>query len=71
MRLLSLLLASLTLTASALAAARSGWRVALIERAPFPRHKVCGDCLNPGVWPVLESLGTAAALRALDNGAGI
>ena len=53
--------------ASALAAARAGWRVALIERAPFPRHKVCGDCLNPGVWPVLESLGTASALRALDH----
>jgi flavin-dependent dehydrogenase len=54
-------------TASALAAARSGWRVALIERAPFPRHKVCGDCLNPGVWPVLESLGIATALRALNH----
>lgn len=54
-------------TASALAAAREGWRVALIERAVFPRHKVCGDCLNPGLWPVLESLGTAAAIRALDH----
>ena len=56
-------------SACALAAARSGWRVALIERAPFPRHKVCGDCLNPSVWPILESLGTASALLALDHAA--
>ena len=56
-------------TACALAAARRGWRVALIERAVFPRHKVCGDCLNPSLWPVLESLGTAAAIRALDHAA--
>lgn len=53
--------------AAALAAARAGWRVALIERSAFPRHKVCGDCLNPGVWPVLESLGAAPAIRALDH----
>lgn len=55
--------------ACALAAARAGWRVALIERAHFPRHKVCGDCLNPSLWPVLESLGTAEAIRALDHAA--
>ena len=53
--------------ACALAAARQGLRVALIERSPFPRHKVCGDCLNPTVWPVLESLGCAPAIRALDH----
>lgn len=53
--------------AAALAAARAGWRVALVERARFPRHKVCGDCLNPSVWPVLEELGTAGAIRALDH----
>jgi len=55
--------------ACALAAARAGLRVALLERAVFPRHKVCGDCLNPSVWPVLESLGTAGAIRALDHAA--
>lgn len=56
-------------TACALAAARAGWRVALIERATFPRHKVCGDCLNPSLWPVLESLGTADAISALPHAA--
>ncbi len=54
-------------TACAIAAARAGWRVALIERAVFPRHKVCGDCLNPSVWPVLASLGLEGAVRALDH----
>ncbi len=53
--------------ACALAAARLGLRVALLERSPFPRHKVCGDCLNPSVWPVLEALGCAPAIRALDH----
>ncbi len=28
--------------------ARAGARVALIDRATFPRHKLCGDTLNPG-----------------------
>lgn len=56
-------------TACAIAAARAGLRVALVERAVFPRHKVCGDCLNPSVWPVLEALGTAPAVRALAHAA--
>lgn len=51
--------------ACALAAARAGLRTAVAERAVFPRHKVCGDCLNPGVWPVLESLGVAEEIRTL------
>lgn len=54
-------------TACAIAAARAGWRVALIERANFPRHKVCGDCLNPSVWPVLRELGVEPAVRDLDH----
>ena len=56
-------------TAAALTAAKAGLSVALIERATFPRHKVCGDCLNPSLWPVLESLGTAEAVRALPHAA--
>lgn len=51
--------------ACALAAARKGLRTALVEREVFPRHKVCGDCLNPSLWPVLEALGVAEAARAL------
>lgn len=37
--------------------AGKGRHVLLVDRAKFPRDKVCGDCLNPSVWPVLERLG--------------
>ncbi len=36
--------------------ARSGRRVLVLEKSTFPRHKVCGDCLNPVAWPILERL---------------
>ena len=45
--------------------ARGGVRVTLLERRKFPRDKVCGDCLNPAAWPVLETLGMAGAVDAL------
>jgi menaquinone-9 beta-reductase len=43
--------------AGALAAAilaRAGARVRLFDRAKFPRHKLCGDTLNPGALAVLR-----------------
>jgi menaquinone-9 beta-reductase len=43
--------------AGALAAAilaRAGVRVRLFDRARFPRHKLCGDTLNPGALGVLQ-----------------
>ena len=43
--------------AGALAAiilARAGRRVRLFDRATFPRHKLCGDTLNPGALAVLQ-----------------
>ena len=55
--------------AAAIAAARRGLRVTLVERAVFPRHKVCGDCLNPDCWPVFEALGVADGVRGLEQGA--
>ena len=45
--------------------AAGGLRTLLLEREKFPRGKVCGDCLNPSAWPVLERLGVADAVRAL------
>jgi flavin-dependent dehydrogenase len=36
--------------------AEAGLSTLLIERAIFPREKVCGDCLNPACWPVLDRL---------------
>ncbi|RYD31904.1 MAG: hypothetical protein EOP86_16900, partial [Verrucomicrobiaceae bacterium] len=49
------------------AAVRAGLRTAIVERVPFPRHKVCGDCFNPSVWPVLASLGVEDAVRSLPH----
>jgi menaquinone-9 beta-reductase len=43
--------------AGALAAiilARAGRRVRVFDRARFPRHKLCGDTLNPGALDVLR-----------------
>jgi flavin-dependent dehydrogenase len=37
--------------------ARGGARVRLIDRARFPRDKLCGDTLNPGALGLLEDLG--------------
>ncbi len=48
--------------------ARAGLRVLLLEREKFPREKVCGDCLNPACWPVLERLEVAASVRGLPHG---
>ncbi|MGH8092084.1 MAG: NAD(P)/FAD-dependent oxidoreductase [Chthoniobacterales bacterium] len=48
--------------------ARAGLRTLALERATFPREKVCGDCLNPTCWPVLERLGVAAEVRAAPHG---
>jgi menaquinone-9 beta-reductase len=38
---------------TALLLARAGARVRVFERATFPRHKLCGDTLNPGAVAVL------------------
>ncbi|MEI9896141.1 MAG: NAD(P)/FAD-dependent oxidoreductase [Chthoniobacter sp.] len=43
--------------------AQAGWRTLLIEKARFPRDKVCGDCVNPACWPVLDRLEVAERVR--------
>jgi flavin-dependent dehydrogenase len=47
--------------------ARAGLHVLVLERAAFPREKVCGDCLNPECWPVLERLGLEDQVRNLPH----
>jgi geranylgeranyl reductase family protein len=47
--------------------ARAGLRTVVLERETFPREKVCGDCLNPSCWPVLERLELAERLRDLPH----
>ena len=48
--------------------AQAGLRVVLLERETFPREKVCGDCLNPSCWPVLQRLKVVEQVRALPHG---
>ena len=48
---------------TALVLARAGWSVALVEKARFPRRKVCGEFVSGPGWAVLEALGVARALE--------
>jgi menaquinone-9 beta-reductase len=49
---------------AALTLARAGVRVRLIDRASFPRDKLCGDTLNPGSLSILDRLGIGAGVRS-------
>jgi flavin-dependent dehydrogenase len=44
---------------TALLLARAGWSVAVVERARFPRRKVCGEFLSAANLPLLRHLGVA------------
>jgi flavin-dependent dehydrogenase len=53
--------------AGALAAtilASAGLRVSVFDRARFPRHKLCGDTLNPGALAVLRRHADVSALMS-------
>ena len=47
--------------------AMAGLETVVLERARFPREKVCGDCLNPSCWPVLDRLGLAQRVWGLPH----
>jgi geranylgeranyl reductase family protein len=47
--------------------ALAGLRTLVLERENFPREKVCGDCLNPSCWPVLQRLGLTQRVRDLPH----
>ena len=49
---------------AAVTLARAGARVRLIDRAVFPRDKLCGDTLNPGSLSLLDRLGVGRDVRA-------
>jgi len=48
---------------AALLLARSGWHVAIVEKAAFPRRKVCGEFVSATTWPLLDALGVGDELR--------
>jgi geranylgeranyl reductase family protein len=39
--------------------ARAGARVSILDRARFPRDKLCGDTVNPGTLALLRALGVS------------
>ncbi len=45
--------------------ARRGLRVLLVDRARFPRSKVCGCCLNPRALATLARIGLGALVETL------
>src|SRR5262245_65867745 len=47
--------------------AMAGLQSLVLDREKFPREKVCGDCLNPSCWPVLERLKLAQRVRDLPH----
>jgi flavin-dependent dehydrogenase len=47
-----------------LIAARAGARVCILDRSSFPRHKLCGDSVNPGAMATLARLGLAAEVES-------
>lgn len=51
-------------SSAAIAAAKAGWTVLLVDRGSHPREKVCGCCLAPSGIDALASIG---ALDALDG----
>ena len=50
---------------AALALARAGLTVAVVEKAAFPRRKVCGEFISATTWPLLRRLDVARKLLAL------
>ena len=52
-------------SATAIAAAAGGVDVTLVERAAFPRDKVCGGCLSTAGLAALDELGVASEFRSL------
>jgi geranylgeranyl reductase family protein len=51
-------------SSTAIALAQQGYHAALIDRAVFPRDKLCGDFLNPINWPILDELDVSRDLLA-------
>ncbi|QPC95959.1 NAD(P)/FAD-dependent oxidoreductase [Mesorhizobium sp. INR15] len=51
--------------AAALALAKQGRSVAIVERSEFPRRKVCGEFISAVNLQILDSLGVGSEFRAL------
>lgn len=52
---------------SAISLAHRGYSVVLLDKALFPREKLCGDFLNPANWGIFDRLGIRDALLSLQH----
>lgn len=52
-------------SAAATHLARRGHRTLLVDKAAFPRDKICGEALSPGAAPLLARLGVRAEIEHL------
>ena len=52
---------------AALALARAGWSVAIVEKAAFPRSKVCGEFMSATNAPLFEKLGLTQEIERLSG----
>jgi flavin-dependent dehydrogenase len=52
---------------AAIRLARAGARVLLVDRARFPRDKLCGDTLNPGAMRIVDRAGLRAPIEAVSR----
>jgi flavin-dependent dehydrogenase len=50
---------------AALMLAQANWSVAVVEKAGFPRRKVCGEYVSASALPLLRQLGVAASFQNL------
>jgi len=48
---------------AAILLARAGWSVAIVEKVPFPRRKVCGEYVSATNFPLLEQLGVSGTFQ--------
>ena len=55
-------------SSAAIALARRGYDVVLVDKQQFPREKLCGDFVNPINWPVFENLSVAERVLAQPHG---
>jgi geranylgeranyl reductase family protein len=51
-------------SAAAISLVRCGWRVLLVDKASFPRDKVCGDMISPRSQRALSALGCSSVLQS-------
>jgi menaquinone-9 beta-reductase len=54
-------------SSAAISLARRGYAVALIDKEQFPRDKLCGDFVNPAIWPIYRDLGVNNEILARNH----